>query len=80
MTRRRKDVCLEDVQKSLAGCVQPRGGTQPQEEGKAREDEGGRSRGGGTGTKVVIGTTKVTAGCKTSEDKLEDLLWGENCF
>lgn len=66
------------------GVCSPEGGTQPQEEGgregRAREDEGGRSRGGGTEAKVVIGTTKVTAGCKTSEDKLEDLLWGENCF
>lgn len=62
----------------------PEGGTQPLgeggREGGAREDEGGRSRAGGTETKVVIGTTEVTAGCKTSEDKLEDLLWAENCF
>lgn len=62
----------------------PERGTQPQEEGgrerRARDDESRRSRGEGTETKVVIGTTKVTAGCKASEDKLEDLLWGENCF
>lgn len=51
------------------------GGAQPQEEG-AREDEGGRSRGGGTETSTVIGPTKVTAGCKTPEEKLKGLLWG----
>lgn len=65
-------------------CAAQRGGTQPQEEGareeRAREDESGRSRGGGTETKVGTGTTKATAGCKTPEDKLKDLLWGENCF
>lgn len=60
----------------------PEGGTQPQEEGareeRAREDESGRSRGGGTETKVGTGTTKAAAGYKAPEDK--DLLWGENCF
>lgn len=48
----------------------PEGGTQPLEEGgregRAREDEGGRSRAGGTDTEVVIGTTGGTAGWKTS--------------
>lgn len=70
-------MCLEDVQKPSGGCVQPRGGD-PATGG--RESKGGRSRTGGTETKVVIGTTEVTAGCKTSEEKLEDLLWAENCF
>lgn len=51
------------------------GGTEPQEEGagegRAREDKGGRSMGGGTETKTVLGPTKVTAGCKTPEDTLK---------
>lgn len=53
--------------------------TQPQEEG-ARQGRARDHEGGGTETKVGMGTTKVTAGCKTPEDKLKDLLRGENCF
>lgn len=55
------------------------GGTQPQEEeareGRAKEDEGGKSRGGGTETETVIGFTKVTAGCKTPEVNAKASFW-----
>lgn len=63
-------------------CAAQRGGPslRGKEEGKGEQDEGERNRGGGTETKVVIGIAKVTAGCKTSEDRLKDLFWGENCF